>query len=349
MSQSPVLKLIPVNSIHPSPFQYRTLFDDTKQKELVESMRATGLSTPILVRPRSANEYQLVSGERRWRAGKELGWETIQAICEEMTDAEAAARAVTENEVRADTNLMEKAAGYKRLTQPPCSFTLEEIAKRYGYRSHASVSLIIGLLDQPAEIQELVARATIGERHVRFLSRIKDLDARLKLAKRAAEEQWSVKMTEEGVAKVLAKAGKAPGKSGAKDGPTHEYDYNGWHCKMVGDEVILSGRNYNRTKQSLKQYLADQEMAIISFLRDVDAESAAQPAAAANDDVATVAPAEAAPSTPVATADVADLIKQAAEAAKPLKEVFSEVAKKAGGSQLASDLLSIFGKPRSPG
>jgi ParB family transcriptional regulator, chromosome partitioning protein len=349
MSQSRALQLISVNSIHPSPFQYRTLFDDTKQKELVESMRATGLSTPILVRPRSANEYQLVSGERRWRAAKELGWESIQAICEEMTDAEAAARVVTENEVRADTNLMEKAAGYKRLTQPPCNFTLEEIAKRYGYRSHTSVVAIIALLDQPAAIQELVARATIGERHVRFLSRIKDLNARIKWAKRAAEENWSVKMTEERVAKLLVKAGKGPEKSRAKDGPTHEYDYNGWHCKMVGDEVILSGRNYNRTKQSLKQYLADQEMAIVSFLRDVDAEPAAQPAAAANDGVAVVALAEAAPPPPVASADVADLIKQAAEAAKPLKEVFSEIANKAGGSQLASDLLSIFGKPRSPG
>ncbi len=163
------------------------------------------MTTPILVRPRSENEYELVSGERRWRAAKELGWETIQAICEEMTDAEAAARAVTENEVRADTNVMEKAAGYKRLTQPPCSFTLEEIATRYGYRSHTSVVAIIALLDQPAAIQELVARATIGERHVRFLSRIKDLNARVKLAKRAAEEDWSVKETEKRVAKTLAK------------------------------------------------------------------------------------------------------------------------------------------------
>src|SRR5258707_5045494 len=106
-------------------------------------MRATGLSTPVLVRPRSTNEYELVSGERRWRAAKELGWESIQAICEEMTDAERAARVVTENEVRADTNLMEKAAGYKRLTEPPCNFTLEEIAKRYGYRSHTSVIAIM--------------------------------------------------------------------------------------------------------------------------------------------------------------------------------------------------------------
>jgi len=116
VSRPPILQLIPLSSIHPSPYQYRTQFDDAKQKELIESLRATGLSTPRLVRPRSTNEYELVSGERRWRAAKELRWETIQAICQEMTDAEAAARVVTENEVRADTNAMEKAAGYKRLT-----------------------------------------------------------------------------------------------------------------------------------------------------------------------------------------------------------------------------------------
>jgi HTH domain found in ParB protein len=176
---------------------------------------------------------------------------------------------------------------------------------------------MIALLDQPAAIQALVARATIGERHVRFLSRIKDLNARIKLAKRAAEESWSVKMTEERVAKLLPKAGKGPGKSRAKEAATYEYDYNGWHCKMVGDEVILSGRNYNRTKQSLKQYLADQEMAIVSFLRDVDSKSAGQPAVDGNDGNAGSAPTEATPLANIVSAETAaDLAKQVAEAAQ---------------------------------
>ncbi len=217
VSQPPILQLIPLTSIHPSPYQYRTQFDDAKQKELIESLRATALSTPILVRPRSPNEYELVSGERRWRAAKELGWESIQAICEEMTDAEAAARAVTENEVRADMNVMEKAAGYKRLTQPPCSFNYEEIARRYGLSSGTSVRRIIDLLDQSEASRDDLSRDRIGERHVQSLSRIKDLNARVKLAKRAAEEGWTVKMTEDRVAKVLAKAGPDPGKSRSKD------------------------------------------------------------------------------------------------------------------------------------
>ena len=201
MSQPLEVRLIPVASIRSSPYQYRTRFDDPKQQELIESMRASGQSTPILVRPRAKTEgqaetengYELVSGERRWRAAKELGWESIRAICEEMTDAEAAARVVTENEVRADTNVMEKAAGYKRLTQPPCNFNYEEIAKRFGFASGTPVRRIIDLLDQPEAIQRYLSQDRLGEAHVRFLSRIKDLNARLKLAKRAKKRAtlWS--------------------------------------------------------------------------------------------------------------------------------------------------------------
>src|SRR5215468_7735263 len=125
MSQQPTLQDIPVIAIHPSPYQYRSRFDDEKQQQLVESLRANGLSTPILVRPHG-DGFELVSGERRWRAAKELGWENIRGICEEITDAEAAMRTVTENEVRTDVTIMEKAAGYRRLMDPPCSLTLEE-------------------------------------------------------------------------------------------------------------------------------------------------------------------------------------------------------------------------------
>ena len=89
------------------------------------------------------------------------------------------------------------------------------------------------------------------------MSRIKDLNARVKLAKRAAEEDWSVKETEKRVAKTLARAGKGPGKSRAKDTPAHEYDYNGFHCKLVGDEVVLGRRNFKRTRETLREFLAE--------------------------------------------------------------------------------------------
>src|SRR5260370_39417707 len=86
VSQPPILQLIPLTSIHPSPYQYRTQFDDAKKKELIESLRATGLSTPILVRPPSTHEYELVSGEGRRRAAKDLGWATYKHIFTDNTD-----------------------------------------------------------------------------------------------------------------------------------------------------------------------------------------------------------------------------------------------------------------------
>ncbi len=309
MSQSPELRLIPVNAIRPSPYQYRTNFDDAKQKELIESLRASGLSTPILVRPipapkaesgqtETANAYELVSGERRWRAAKALGWETIRAICEEMTDADR----------------------------------------------------IIELLEQPPAIQELVARATIGQRHVRYLGRIKDLNARVKLAKRAAEEEWSTKETEERVAKLLAKAGKRPGKPRAKADPAYQYDYNGFHCTLVGDEVELSGRKFKRNREPVRQFVVEYQSALESFLRDIEAKSAEQSAADGKDGAAGLASPDLAPPTDVASPEVAaDLVKQFAEAAQPLKDLFSGFAKKEGGTPGLSELVSFFNKPKSSG
>jgi ParB-like chromosome segregation protein Spo0J len=273
-----------------------------------------------------------------------------------MSDVEAAARAVTENEVRTDTNIMEKAAGYKRLTQPPCNLTLEEIARRYGWSAASSVKRLIDLLDQPEAIQDFLSHDKIGEGHVRYLSRIKDLNARTKMAKRAAEEGWTVKATEERVAKVLAKAGKGPGKSPVKDSSTHQYEYNGFRCALVGDEVVVRGRNFKRTRESLRQFVAEYQSALECFVRDVDSAATEQPSTDVTSPSAEVAPPHDMPTSEVAV----DLMKQATEvaaAAQPLKDIFSEIAKAVGPPGSAnevrnaslSDLLTFFNKPRSSG
>jgi len=354
MYETGALELIPIASIRPSPYQYRTNFDDERQRQLMESLQANGLSTPVLVRPvpitaESARQspsstFELVSGERRLRAAKALGWEKIRALCEQMTDAEAAARVVTENEVRADTNLLEKAAGYKRLTQPPCGLTLQQIAERFGYRSHSAVQRIIDVLDQPEAIRRFVSHDTIGEGHIRFLSRIKDLKTRVKLAKRAAEEGWTVKMTEDRVVKVLGKSNGARGKAAKNTGASFEYEYKGFHCSLVGEEVVLAGRNFKRQEERLEQFLADYRTAVECFLRDFDdrpsgASYGPDVGAAANEiDPDTIIPAASSYSARTSTEMTADLLKQAAEveaAKQSLKDLFSEIAKKAGTTESA--------------
>ncbi len=155
-----------------------------------------------------------------------------------------------------------------------------------------------------------LSRDRIGEKHVRYLSRIKDLNARIKLAKRAAEEGWTVRVTEERVAKVLAKAGKGPRRSLAKAGPAHDYDYNGFHCALLGDEVVVSGRNFKRTKDLVRQFVAEYQSALECFLRDIDAASADQPAADRKDGGAGLASTGVAPSAGIASPEVAtDLMK----------------------------------------
>jgi hypothetical protein len=217
-----------------------------------------------------------------------------------------------------------------------------------------------------------LSRDNIGEKHVRYLSRIKDMDARTRLAKQAAEDGWTVKATEQRVAKVLAKAANGARKSTEKAAPTHQYDYNGFHCALVGDEVVISGRNFKRTRDLVRQFVAEYQSALECFLRDLDTGPAERPAAPTTHSEDSASPketgvntasAEVVPPVDIATNEVAaDLMKQAAEveaATQPLKDLFSEIAKAVGspgsakaketGSAGLSDLLSFFNKPKSPG
>ena len=346
MNEQAALRSLPIAEIRPSPFQYRTRFDDEKQRQLVESLRSTGLSTPILVRPLAPDgAFELVSGERRWRAAQELSWESIQGLCEEMTDAEAAARAVTENEIRSDANIMEKAAGYKRLTEPPCNFSLEEIARRYGWNSGASVKRLVDLLEEPEPIQELLSRDRIGEGHVRYLSRIKDAKERVRMARRAAEKGWTVKITEERVAKKLGdaqpKSSESKEKSATK-GASYEDDYNHFHCALFGEEIEIGGRRFKMNEEMMDQYLSDYRSALQSFVRDVRERSAAKRAPETSSDLTSsidpraaelsAAPASLPTDAPRTSAEIAAQVLKGAAAMKAagqsIKDLLSGLAKK---------------------
>jgi hypothetical protein len=133
-------------------------------------------------------------------------------------------------------------------------------------------------LEQPEAIQEILSRDKIGEGHVRYLSRIKDPEARVELAKRAAEEGWSVKMTEERVAKALGapKPSRKSDAKAAKKGAAYEYEYNRFHCALFGDEVEIGGRRYKMNEELVDQYIADYRSALQCFVRDVRDRSTAQ-------------------------------------------------------------------------
>ncbi len=185
----PTIQAIPLNQIQPSPFQARKDFDPEALQGLAESMKQEGLLNPIVVRrlgdlpTGQAGTFELISGERRWRAAKLLGWETIEAkIIETESDAEAAAKGLVENLQREDLNPMEEAEGFQMLQQlDQKGWTLERIGQIAGHdKSYISRSL--SLLDLPEEIQKKLRARNLSRSHGVELARLPNQKLQLKVA-----------------------------------------------------------------------------------------------------------------------------------------------------------------------
>lgn len=210
-------ELVPLSEIDPSPFQVRSSFE--RVESLAESMRVEGLLNAILVRPVNGRK-QLVAGECRARAGRKLGWESIRARVKEMSDAEALMIAIEDNAQRKDLNLIEEARSYQLMRQPPTNLTFEQIAKKIG-KARSSIFEGVALLEQPKEIQDLVARGVLHLRQVRFLSDIPDPIERVAFAKQAVAKDWSVTKTEHAVKKYLADSANPQTPTSAAEEPKH--------------------------------------------------------------------------------------------------------------------------------
>lgn len=185
----PQLQILAVERIDSSQYQVREVFDETSLQELANSMKQVGLLHPILVRP-VGDRFQIVAGERRLRAAKLLGWATIPALVQELSELAAAVRTMVENEQRVDANLLERARGYKRLIDA-FSLSQDKVAEFTGV-SQPMVSRLLALLDEPPEIQKLVASGSLSAAHVRTLDEIKDEAARVKAATHVAEQHLTV-------------------------------------------------------------------------------------------------------------------------------------------------------------
>ncbi len=190
----PESQRIPVDRIDQFPYQFRQTFDERKLRELSESMHQVGLKQPILVRP-IGDRFEVVSGERRLRAAKLLGWTSISAVVQDLSNLDAAIGGLVENVQREDLTPLERARAFKQLTDPPFKLSQREIAKRTGL-DHSVVLRTVELLKQPEQIQELLSRASISPKHVRALRAVKRDSDRAKLAEQAASEHWSVQETE---------------------------------------------------------------------------------------------------------------------------------------------------------
>lgn len=187
------LEEIPVGSVYPNRFQPRTRFDEEDLAALAESIREVGILQPILVRP-SGDGYELVAGERRWRAARRVGLQFIPALVRDADDASALERALVENVHRADLNALEEAAAYQQLIED-FHLTHEQVAQRVG-RSRVTISNTLRLLQLPPSVQRMVRDGLLGNGHARALLGSPDRQFQEALAKRVASEDLSVRATE---------------------------------------------------------------------------------------------------------------------------------------------------------
>lgn len=206
-----------VGAIVPNPFQPRREFAEEELEELTASIRENGLLQPVVVRPapEEAAGWELVAGERRWRAVMRLGWKRVPAIVRELDDRALLVLALVENLQRASLSALEEAAGYRQLADD-FDLSQQEIADAVG-RDRSTVANTLRLLQLPTPVRRLVDEGRLTAGHARALLGVEDEQRMAELARRAVAERWSVREVEERVRRARPESG---GKKSSGDGET---------------------------------------------------------------------------------------------------------------------------------
>jgi ParB family chromosome partitioning protein len=194
LSGSDVLKSLPLDLISPGPYQPRSIFDADRLEELAESIRHQGVIQPIVVRVRAQDDYELIAGERRWRAAQIAGIENIPAIIREVADEVAIAMALVENIQREDLNPIEEATALRRLVDE-FQMTHQEAGDAVG-RSRSAVSNLLRLLELSLEVRELVDAKHLEMGHARALLTL-DSSMQAQAAREVVSKGLSVRETEQ--------------------------------------------------------------------------------------------------------------------------------------------------------
>ncbi|WP_020059667.1 nucleoid occlusion protein [Bacillus sp. 123MFChir2] len=195
------IKQISLANIVPNRYQPRTIFDDARIEELALTIHTHGLIQPIVVRQYEGNKYEIIAGERRFRAATKLGWETVPAIIKNLNDTETASVALIENLQREELTAIEEAVAYQKLIELH-SLTQEALAQRLG-KGQSTIANKLRLLKLPEEIKQALLEKSITERHARALIPLKNEEIQLKVLQEIIEKQLNVKQTEDRIAKLL--------------------------------------------------------------------------------------------------------------------------------------------------
>lgn len=207
---------IPIAAIVPNSFQPRTQFDPAALDDLTESIKAHGVLQPILVRPTGKNRYELIAGERRFRAAERAGLSRIPVIVREITDEESLTVALIENIQRENLNAIETARGYRQLLDQ-FRVSQTELARALG-KGLSTISNALRLLDLPSEVQDSVAHGKLSAEHGKILLSVASREQQLALWRKVVDEELSTKATQDIVNREgLASSPKTRAASHAKD------------------------------------------------------------------------------------------------------------------------------------
>jgi len=195
--RSSIFRQVPLASIRPNPNQPRMHFDDESLSSLAASIQAVGVLQPVLVRTLDGDEYELVAGERRWRAARRAGLQTIPALVQDVDDVASLERALVENLHRQDLGALEEAAAYQQLLED-FGFTHDQLGARVG-KSRSAISNSLRLFQLPPSIQQMLSEGSVSAGHARALLGTPDRAYQESLAREIVAEGLSVRAVEQAV------------------------------------------------------------------------------------------------------------------------------------------------------
>ena len=212
------LRDVPTSAIEPNPNQPRVHFDEDSLSDLAKSIKEIGVLQPLLVREVSPGKYQLIAGERRWRAAQRAKLSEVPVVVREITELDSVEQALVENLHRQDLTALEEASAYQQLTDD-FSLTHEQVAKRVG-KSRAAITNALRLLQTPAAVQGYLADGRLSAGHARALLGCDNASTMESLAELAVNQGWSVRATEDAVKNGVPGHEKPTGKGRTGGGTT---------------------------------------------------------------------------------------------------------------------------------
>jgi ParB family chromosome partitioning protein len=229
-----------IEELHPTEGQPRHIFDDERLEELAQSIRELGILEPILVRKRAQGGFSIIAGERRWRAAQRAGLHEVPVLVRELSEAQSFEAALVENLQRADLNPIETARAFQRLVDEH-GHTQESLAQRVG-KDRSTIANALRLLKLPSQVLDMIETTQLSEGHGRALLMAGDPNTMLKLARSAAEKQWSVRDTER-AARFAADIAKNKDAPKPDDKTANVKDLETRLSRALGSKVAVADKN----------------------------------------------------------------------------------------------------------